>query len=500
MYPENDVRRTEGILRVLLISTYELGRQPFGVASAASWLSAAGSEVSCRDLAVEKLDEEEVKLAELVAFYVPMHTATRIAINLIPRVKELNPHAHLCFFGLYAPVNEQYLRKLGVGTVLGGEFEEGLVSLAGRLARSAHGANGSGHGTNGGRPGQPEPVISLGRQQFLVPERTGLPLLPVYAKVDLGNGEQRIAGATEATRGCLHRCRHCPIVPVYDGRFRVVQSDVVLSDVRQQVARGAQHITFGDPDFFNAPRHALEIVRALHDEFPAVTYDVTIKVQHLKKRLSMLPVLKDTGCLFVTSAVEAVDETTLLAYEKFHTRQDFIDVALEFRRIGLTFNPTFVAFSPWTTLESYADLLNLLSELDLVDNVAQIQLAIRLLIPRGSRLLELTEVKEIIGEFDEAALYYPWQHPDPRVDQLHQAVLERVQRGAEAGASRRAVFAEVRALVRDALPAGSPLRAALSAELDAPAAPRRVPALTEAWYCCAEPTEAQLRGAGAAKV
>jgi Radical SAM superfamily len=477
-------------MRVLLISSYELGRQPFGVASAASWLGVAGSDVHCLDLAVEKLDEEEVKLAGLVAFYVPMHTATRIAITLIPRVTELNPHAHLCFFGLYAPVNEQYLRKLGVGTVLGGEFEEGLVSLAGRL---------NGHSANGKRPGQPEPVISLARQQFRVPERRGLPLLPVYAKVDLGNGEQRIAGSTEATRGCLHRCRHCPIVPVYDGRFRVVQSDVVLSDVRQQVGRGAQHITFGDPDFFNAPRHALEIVRALHDEFPAVTYDVTIKVQHLKKRLSMLPVLKDTGCLFVTSAVEAVDETTLLAYEKFHTRQDFIDVALEFRRIGLTFNPTFVAFSPWTTLESYADLLNLLSELDLVDNVAQIQLAIRLLIPRGSRLLELTEVKEIIGEFDEAALYYPWQHPDPRVDRLHQAVLERVQRGAEAGSSRRAVFAEVRALVRDALPTGSPLRAALSAELDV-AAPRHVPALTEAWYCCAEPTEAQLRGAGAAKV
>lgn len=483
-------------MRVLLISSYELGRQPFGVASAASWLQAAGSDVHCLDLAVEKLDEEEVKLADLLAFYVPMHTATRIAINLIPRVTELNPRAHLCFFGLYAPVNERYLRKLGVGTVLGGEFEEGLVSLASRLALDGHSAN----GPHAGPPEQPEPVISLARQQFLLPERKGLPLLPVYAKVDLGNGQQRVAGSTEATRGCLHRCRHCPIVPVYDGRFRVVQPDVVLSDIRQQVMSGAQHITFGDPDFFNAPRHALDIVRALHDEFPYVTYDVTIKVQHLKKRISLLPVLKDTGCLFVTSAVEAVDEATLLAYEKFHTRQDFIEVTREFRRVGLTFNPTFVTFSPWTTLESYADLLNLLSELDLVDNVAQIQLAIRLLIPRGSRLLELTEVKEIIGEFDEAALYYPWRHPDPRVDALHQAVLECVQRGAEVGASRRTVFSEVRGMVRDALPADSPLRAALSAELTAPAAPRHVPAMTEAWYCCAEPTEAQLSGARAAKV
>jgi hypothetical protein len=453
-------------------------------------MRAAGSDVSCLDLAVEELDTEEVERADLIAFYVPMHTATRIAINLLPRVTELNPHAHLCFFGLYAPVNEQYLRKLGVGTVLGGEFEEGLVSLGKRLSLDGNTAGG----------GQPEPVISLARQQFLVPERKGLPLLFNYAKVDLGDGQQLVAGSTEATRGCLHRCRHCPIVPVYDGRFRVVQSDVVLADVRQQVSQGAQHITFGDPDFFNAPTHALEIVRALHDEFPSVSYDATIKIQHLKKRMSLLPVLRDTGCLFVTSAVEAVDETTLLAYEKHHTRQDFIDVTREFRRVGLTFNPTFVTFSPWTTLESYADLLLLLTELELVDNVSQIQLAIRLLIPRGSRLLELTEVKELVGEFDEAALYYPWRHPDPRVDELHRAVLERVGQGAEVGASRRAVFAEARALVRDALPADSPLRGPLSAELTTQAPPRNVPAMTEPWYCCAEPTEAQMIGGRAAKV
>src|SRR5215210_8591280 len=121
-------------LRVVLISTYELGRQPFGLASPSAWLREAGARVTCLDLAVERLDESVIAAADLVAFYVPMHTATRLAASFVPRVKRLNPDAHLCFYGLYAPVNEEYLRGLGAGTILGGEFEQGLVALVERLA------------------------------------------------------------------------------------------------------------------------------------------------------------------------------------------------------------------------------------------------------------------------------------------------------------------------------------------------------------------------------
>ena len=88
----------------------------------------------------------------------------------------------------------------------------------------------------------------------------------------------------------------------------MVQREVVLADIRQQMAAGAQHITFGDPDFFNGPGHALAIVEALHAEFPAVTYDVTIKIEHLLKHRDALPVLARTGCLFITSAVESLDD------------------------------------------------------------------------------------------------------------------------------------------------------------------------------------------------
>ena len=120
--------------------------------------------------------------------------------------------------------------------------------------------------------------------------------------------------------------------------------------------------------------------------------------------------LRDTGCLFVTSAVESVDDAVLERLEKNHTRADFLRVIEMFREIGLALQPTFVPFTPWTTLEGYCELLEVLREEELVENVAPIQLAIRLLIPAGSRLLELDEIRRGVGDFDEAALVYPWKH------------------------------------------------------------------------------------------
>src|ERR1700730_6879001 len=125
-------------MKIALLSTYEIGRQPFGLASPAAWLRARGHEVTCLDLSRETLDEEAIRGADLIAFYVPMHTATRLAVGLVAPVRGMNSRAHICFYGLYAPVNEEYLRGLGVGTILGGEFEEGLASLAERLGKTTN--------------------------------------------------------------------------------------------------------------------------------------------------------------------------------------------------------------------------------------------------------------------------------------------------------------------------------------------------------------------------
>ena len=455
-------------LRVVLLATYELGRQPFGLASPAAWLAREGCDVRCVDLSVDELDSSSCATADLVAFHLPMHTATRLAARVLSRVRALNSRAHICFYGLYAPLNEGHLRELGGQTILGGEFETGLVSLVRRL--------------ESGRPGeQTEPVVSLERQQFPTPDRSGLAELQRYAGLQLASGERRTVGYTEASRGCKYLCRHCPVVPVYGGRFRIVQPETVLEDIRGQVARGAQHITFGDPDFLNGPRHALAIVESVHEEFPGLTYDITVKIEHLLKHRRTLQPLRETGCLLVTTAVESFDDHVLELLDKGHTHADVVEAVRLTRRAEIHVNPTFVPFTPWQTPRGYVEFLRTIVELDLVDDVAPVQYAIRLLITTGSRLLELPAIRQLVGEFDAQGLLYPWVHPDPRVDALQQSVLRTVHAARHGEESRRAIFRRVCGLALEASGA-SAARAIDLSTLDRRAR-ATVPYLTEPWYC-----------------
>lgn len=462
------IRNNDGpALKVVLISTYELGRQPFGLASPAAWLRRAGMEVATADLSVGDLPEAAVIAADLVAFYIPMYTATRLAMPVVERVKAANPHTHICFYGLYASVNEIYLRNLGAQTILGGEFEAGLLHLADSLqeSRIIH-------------ERQTGPVVSLERQDFLIPDRSDLPPLSRYARLkDVDNSEKQV-GYVEASRGCKHLCRHCPVVPVYAGKFRIVQSEIVLEDIRRQVSAGAEHITFGDPDFFNGIGHALPLVEALQREFPDLTYDATIKVEHLLKHAKHLSILQETGCKIITTAVESLDDTVLFKLNKGHTRADFIQALQICREHLITLNPTFIPFSPWTTAEGYADLLETLSDLELIEEVAPIQLAIRLLIPEGSLLLELADIQEVIAPFRPESLNYPWKHAEPRVDQLQEVISGIIKRGLSEKASRKEIFGavweEANTLTDRAPPVYDPAPQPSLAT---------IPYLTEPWYC-----------------
>jgi hypothetical protein len=453
-------------MRALLVSTYDLGRQPFGLASPAAWLRAAGIEVACADASRAPISDEQFTAASVIAFYLPMHTATRLAVPLINRAREVNPSARLCAYGLYAPLNGAWLRERGV-EVLGPEAEQELVDLIKFQL-----------------PTPNSPIAThkshvVPRLRFITPDRAGLPPLEDYASLRMPDGTRRVIGSTDATRGCKHLCRHCPIGPVYEGQFRVVPLDVVVADVRAQVAAGAQHISFGDPDFLNGPTHARHLVERVNAEFPGLSYDVTIKIEHLLKHPEMIPLLRGTGCLFICSAVESIDDVVLRHLRKGHSRSDFVEVARLCREAGITLVPTFLAFTPWTTLAGYVELLDLLEEMDLVEQVAPIQLAIRLLVTAGSSLLELDDIRRVVSPFDAASLTWPWRHEDPRVDELQAAVMRLV--GRVSAMPRAEAFAAIAALARD--------------HADLPAPPARttrrgpVPYVSEPWYCCAEPME-----------
>ena len=457
--------------RIVLISPYELGRQPFGLAEPARWLDDAGFEVHCCDLSIERLPADALAGADMVALYLAMHTATRIALEVLPKIQALAPRAVLCAYGLYAPVNARGLRRLGVETVIGGEYEPHLLELAQRVR---------------GRESSPAlGVISdTSKIAFRTPLRDALPPLDRYAGLVMPDGTTRPTGFAEASRGCKHLCRHCPVVPVYEGRFRIVPVGVVIADVAQQVAMGARHISFGDPDFLNGPTHALRVADALHEAFPQVTYDATVKIEHIVRYPGHIARLAETGCLFLISAVESIDEGILERLAKGHTAEDFERAVSIARAAGLHLTPTFVPFTPWTTIEGYRALLERLIALRLVENVPAVQLSIRLLVPAGSHLFEIDGFADLVDPFDDDMLGWPWRHPDPEVDALQMRIQAIAEVAAEREEPRRTTFERIWICVHDALGEVSP---ALPADIGSAA-----PMHSEPWYCCAEPTASQL--------
>jgi radical SAM superfamily enzyme YgiQ (UPF0313 family) len=453
---------------VLLLSCYELGHQPLALASPLAFLERAGFAPAALDLSVEPFDPGRVARARLVAISVPMHTALRLGMQVAAEVRRVNPGCHVCFYGLYASLNADYLLTNGGDSVLGGEFEAALVALVEALDMGRSGPIEGVHLRD--HPARPV----LKRLAFLPPSRDALPALKSYAHLE-ENGSRRLVGYVETSRGCLHHCLHCPIPPVYGGRFFVVPQEVVLADIDRLVRDGATHITFGDPDFLNGPGHSMAVTRAVHAAWPSLTFDFTAKVEHILKRPELLPELRQLGCLFMISAVESLSDTVLANLEKGHARADILPALRIVRQAGIAFRPTWVAFTPWTTLEDYLDMLDFIEREGLIDHVDPVQLTLRLLVPPGSALLSREAIRPSLGPLDRASFSYRWSHPDPRMDDLQQQASRVVEASVSEDAG--ATFYKVKALARSA--AGRPPHVEPALAPDR----RRPPRLTEAWFC-----------------
>lgn len=450
---------------ILLVSTYELGHAPHGIALPAAFLERAGFRPAALDLAVEPFDPERVRRARLVALSVPMHTALRLAIQAAARVRALNPGATLCFHGLYAPLNAGLLARAGASAVLGGECEEDLVELARAMERGADLARFVQRGGAAAR---------RTKLDFPVPSRHALPPLSRYARLVDASGAERAAGYAEASRGCLHLCRHCPIPAVYGGRFFAVPAEVVVEDVARQAEAGATHVTFGDPDFLNGPGHSLRVARALRARLPGLTFDFTAKVEHLARDPAVVAELAALGAIFVTSAVESLSDAVLAKLAKGHTRADALRAFELCAGAGLALRPSLVPFTPWSTLDDYLDLVETFEARGWLPVLDPVQLTIRLLVPPGSLLEDEPEFRR--EGLDEAALTWRWTHPDPRMDALQRKASATVEAGAARGEDPVRLVGEVKALALAA--AGRE-----HVHVARPFSGARAPRLTESWFC-----------------
>lgn len=458
---------------ILLISCYESGHQPFHLASLSALLQQDGYQPTCIDSAVEDLSTEQIQRARFVGIAVPMHTALRLGEQIIQRVRTIQPAAYICLYGLYALLNAAHLLEQGqIDAAIGGEYEVPLCQLVHALEHDAH--------------PQVDGVYSLHhrsgpyiqRTPFVVPQREHLPALTSYARLQWGD-TLRVVGATETTRGCKHTCMHCPITPIYGGRFFAIPREIVLTDIRQQVAAGARHITFNDPDFWNGPTHALRILRTMHHEFPELTFDATIKIEHLLKHRELLPEMKTLGCAFIVSAVESLNDDVLTHLDKGHTAADVTTAFELMNAAGIALRPSLLPFTPWETLDSYLALLTFFEEQHLVEHLDPVHLSIRLLIPPGSAHLSDPASQPWIADFDPAAFSYRWSHPDPRMDELQRQVAALVEQGEQCQNDALLTFFQVKAL---ALSIQGQRYSAFRA-LRQYGARKVLPHLTESWFC-----------------
>lgn len=431
--------------RVLLISTYEQGHQPLGIAAPAAALLAAGHAVSAFDLAVEAISSDRLHAAasevDLIGISTPMHTAARLGIRVARQMQNMSDK--IVFYGLAA----NSLRPLGIGRAISGDTDVQLVQLA-----------------NGARASE---VPLFDREPRLVPHRAILPSLDQYARYRDASGGSHLAGYVEATRGCAHRCTHCPLTPIYAGRLRLNGKETTLADIDQQVGAGAEHITFGDPDLLNAPELAMDLLRESARRYPGLTFDATIKVEHLIEHQHLLPEMSQLGVTFITSAFESVDDQLLEILDKGHTTRD-LDTGLDLlEQVEITLRPTWLPFTPWTSAQHYLDLLRFIETRQLVDLTPPVQLGLRLLAPSDSPLVApMREIGSLV-DYDSDGLTWNWRHEDPRMDALQAEIAELAERQASFVQIK---IAACRALGQDPWP-------------HLPVPHRHRPGLTEDWFC-----------------
>lgn len=262
----------------------------------------------------------------------------------------------------------------------------------------------------------------LARNAIAIPDRSLAPSLNKYPQPQvqkLLRSAQSTIGGVEATRGCHHKCTYCSVYAAYDGKVIMVSDDVVIQDVRNLMQQGMTHLTFTDAEFFNAKNHGVRIMRRLHEEFPALTFDFTTRVDHIIEHEDAIKEMAGLGLRFITSALEFPTQKVLDIVAK-EISVDDIELAIrKMRDCGVTLNPTFIMYNPWVSKDDISTFKDFIARNDLDDVVDPIQYETRLHLYKGSPLLSRPSTASL--KLTEQEFHFDWAHPDPSVDEMYYA-------------------------------------------------------------------------------
>ena len=437
-------------MKILLLSFYDLGKQPKIISELYEKLDNGSNQIDIVDYSIEEKDLT-LDNYDVLGIYASMHTASVLAEQYLRDRKLPNK---LFVFGLYANVFSEMFSDFQSIHSFDSDELESLLQV------------------------QLNPNYSF---KHTVPDRTILPSITDYSHIVDGSNNL-IAGSVETTYGCKHECTHCPVPIEFKGIFKTFGTEKIITDVTNQVEEGAKHISFNDPDFFNGPKHALKILQLLNEKHPSITYDSTIKVEHILKYPDYFQELKNLNMLFVISAFETTNDHVLNILQKNHSSNDLnkaVELSLE---NNIDIRPTWMPFSPWTEQNDLISIIKLIENYKLRETVDPIQLTIKLLIPKNSLILKRPEMEEYLLNYDPASFSYAWKYKFPTIDNIQNELFTYVlQHESENEYTQYLGLVDI-------------LESHTGETLLNPEKynQRIVPKLSETWFCCAEPNKIQL--------
>lgn len=437
-------------MKILLTSFYDLGKQPKIIAEIVDRYNSSEIDFDFFDFSVED-QNIDLENYDVLGIYAPMHTATILSIEYIKDKKLPNK---MFTFGLYGSVLEDF--NSSIRYIKDIESDELALFLE---INDDH-------------------QFSLKNN---IPNRQIFPDISNYAHLVDGSNNL-IAGSVETTYGCKHSCTHCPVPISFNGSFKTYSLEKIVSDVENQVKQGAKHISFNDPDFFNGPIHALKILESLNEKFPSITYDSTIKVEHIIKYKKYFKELSSLNMVFVISAFETTNDLVLSILEKNHTSNDLnnsIEISQDF---GIDIRPTWMPFSPWTELNDLSNIVKLIEKYELRETVDPIQLTIKLLIPKHSLIIKKPEINKYLGNYEKNSLSFKWEYENNDVEKLQSSLFDFILNNSELDEHKQYLG------MVNIIEKCTDTKLLTNSSYDF----KNVPKLSETWFCCAEPSKIQL--------